>query len=381
MPERSTWEVIRNSLPWVPGYFWQRCIRRMPHSRPIHLVIGIANHFEPPLQKQWASAAYGTTERNSRLKQWCREYPAAMGCWRDGDGRPLRHTYFYAAESCEAEVLDLLAEHCHAGWGEVEIQLHHGVESPDTAENTRTALSEFRDALAARGLLCRDNGSDLARYAFVHGNWALANSAQGQFCGVDQEMQILADTGCYADFTLPAPSCAQIAKINSIYECGLPLNHRAPHRRGHDLRAGRAPKTFPLIVEGPLLVDLGRRTRTFFPSIESSELSGINPPTMRRFELWRKAAISVAGRPEWLFIKLHCHGMAAGQATSLYGEAMQAFVKQLVQNPRNHVEYELHFVTLREMVNIILAACNGKTGNPGKYRDYRLRLTHSAAQP
>ena len=38
-------------------------------------------------------------------------------------------------------------------------------------------------------------------YAFVHGNFALANSAGGRYCGVDEEMQILAETGCYADMT------------------------------------------------------------------------------------------------------------------------------------------------------------------------------------
>jgi hypothetical protein len=31
-------------------------------------------------------------------------------------------------------------------------------------------------------------------------------------------------------------------------------------------------------------------------------------------------------------------------------------------------------VTAREMANIILAACDGKEGNPGEYRDYRFKL-------
>jgi hypothetical protein len=33
----------------------------------------------------------------------------------------------------------------------------------------------------------------------------------------------------------------------------------------------------------------------------------------------------------------------------------------------------LHFVTAREMTNILLAACDGRDGNPGSYRDYRLK--------
>jgi len=31
-------------------------------------------------------------------------------------------------------------------------------------------------------------------------------------------------------------------------------------------------------------------------------------------------------------------------------------------------------VTAREMANVILAACDGKEGDPGEYRDYRFRL-------
>jgi hypothetical protein len=37
----------------------------------------------------------------------------------------------------------------------------------------------------------------------------------------------------------------------------------------------------------------------------------------------------------------------------------------------------VHFVTAREMVNIALAACDGNSGNPGQYRDYRFRLNRA----
>ena len=380
MSPPTTWELLRNSLSWLPGYLWQRCVRAAPRERPVHVMIGIADHFEPPIEESSADTTR-QSGRNLRLREWCRDYPAALDRWRDQDGQPLRHTYFHPAEQYDEEAIDLLAEHCHSGWGEIEIHLHHGVESPDTAENTRRTLVAFRDALAARGCLARENGgSDSARYAFVHGNWALANSAQGRYCGVDQEMQILADTGCYADFTLPAPTSAQISKINALYECALPLNERAPHRRGRDLRTGRTPTVFPLMVQGPLLADFGRRRRGgWLPSIENSEIAGINPATMRRFGLWRKAAISVEGCHEWVFIKLHCHGMAAEQESAMYGPAMQEFLKELVEGPLNRVDYQLHFVTMREMVNVMLAACDGRTGNPGEYRNYRFRLMQRAA--
>ncbi len=303
-----------------------------------------------------------------------------MKNWRDDDGRHFRHTYFYPAEQYDADLIDRLAEHCRDGWGEIEVHLHHGINGPDTKQHTLQTLTEFRDALASRGCLSLENGAGLPRYAFVHGNWALANSAQGRFCGVDDEMQILADTGCYADFTLPAPSSAQINKINSIYECALPLHERAPHRRGVDLQCGRVPRTFPLIVQGPLMIDFhGRNHGWLFPRIEYGEMSANNPPTLRRLGLWRQAGIAVQGRPEWLFIKLHCHGMAPQDREAMVGRPLQNFLSDLIDDPTKRADYRVHFVTMREMANIIIAACSGHSGDPGEYRDYRFQLIDSSS--
>jgi hypothetical protein len=301
-----------------------------------------------------------------------------VDAWRDDEGRPFRHTYFYPAEQYDATLIDRLAEHCHDGWGEIEIHLHHGVNTPDTRENTRRVLSEFRDALEARGCLSREDGAGPPRYAFVHGNWALANSAQGRFCGVDDEMQILAETGCYADFTLPAPSSAQVSKINAIYECSLPLNQRAPHRLGKDLQNGRPPKIFPLIIQGPLQINFGHRKHGWaFPGIEDGALTTATPPTMQRLRLWQDSAITVRGRPDWLFIKLHCHGMDPRDEQAILGASMQDFLRDLTDGGPDKREYRVHFATAREMVNIALAACDGNCGNPGQYRDYRFQMIGS----
>ena len=98
-------------------------------------------------------------------------------------------------------------------------------------------------------------------YGFVHGNLALGNSAGGRFCGVDEEMQILADTGCYADFTLPsAPDQSQVPRINDIYQCGGPLDKARPHRSGPSVRVGVRPQ-LPLIFTGPLVFNWSRRVK------------------------------------------------------------------------------------------------------------------------
>jgi len=344
----------------------------------VHLVVALADHFEPSIMPGAPRTYASFDEQQRRVEQWCSQYPNTVEPWRDADGRPLRHTYFYPAEQYNKALIDRLVEHCRAGWGEIEIHLHHGTEAPDTAENTRRVLLEFRDALAAHSVLSCWNGEGAPRYAFVHGNWALANSGGGTACGVNEEMQILAETGCYADLTLPsAPHPAQVPKINALYECALPLCQRAPHRRGRSLRQAYTPRIFPLIIQGPLGLNFARPVRGWpVPHIETGALTMLCPPTMHRLRLWCRPAITVKGRPNWIFIKLHCHGMDPRDEAAMLGSPMRQFLSDLTEGAGAGSRYQVHFATAREMVNIVLAACDGREGNPGDYRDYRLRLLY-----
>ena len=363
-------------LRWLPAYAGQQLVRRgFRKAGPQHLIVALADHFEPSIVPGVSGRHADLDEQERRLERWCRDYPKIADAHRDGDGFPFRHTYFYPAEQFHKTLIDRLAEHCHDGWGEVEIHLHHGVDAPDTSEATRRVLVDFRDELASRGCLARWNGQGSPRYAFVHGNWALANSADGRYCGVDDEMAILAETGCYADLTLPVPlGLPQVGKINSLYECGLPLDQRAPHRRGRSLAVGRSAGTFPLMVQGPLMVNALRRVGgRLRPGIEQGVLVTHDAPTPARLGLWQQAGISVAGRPEWAFIKLSCHGMDPRDEPVMLGAPIQRFLRTLLDAARDDGA-RVHFVTAREMVNIALAACDGRDGDPGAYREYRLRL-------
>jgi len=342
-----------------------------PVTGPVHLILAVADHFEPAIDPEDGQKRVSRSEQERRLEWWRKEYPKAADRWRDSEGRPFVHTYFYPAEQYDEGLLEILADHCHSGWGETEVHLHHGVTEPDTPENTRRMLSEFRDRLAYRHrCLAREEGSDLPRYCFVHGNFALANSAEGQYCGVDSEMKILAETGCYADLTLPtAPGDpAQTAKINSLYECALPIEKRAPQRRGLDLRLGRAPQTLPIVVQGPLLVTLTSSLARRSLFIDNGAITAPHPMSLERLSSW----VHVHGRPDWLFIKLHCHGMDPTQKDVVIGAAFGRFLEELAGGAESRKE-TLHFVTAREMANIALAACDGKDGNPSDYRDYRFK--------
>ena len=362
-------------LRWIPNYAWQRLTRREPRG-PLHLIIALADHFEPAIVPDNPKARAPQAEQRRRVETWCSEYSRVAQQYRDKSGRPLVHTYFYPAEQYDHNLVEQIAEHCRSGWGELEIHLHHGIESSATAESTRAQLVEFRDALAnEHGCLSYLDGAGPPKYAFVHGNFALANAGRGFCCGVDNEMEILAETGCYADLTLPATAFhrAQISKINCVYECALPLNRRAAHARGHNLRSGKAPQTFPLIIQGPLMLHFQRSSHNRFGRFETAALTGANPPRMSRLELWKKAAIAVQGRPDWLFIKLHCHSMAPNDRDALVGGSFRSFMGELVSGAEQRQE-TLHFVTAREMVNMLWAACDGRDGDPDQYRDYRLKL-------
>jgi len=367
---------MRYAARILPSLFRQQVLGTHPKGR-VHLIITLADHFEPAIMPGEGQRRASIDVQEQRLERWCKEYPILAREWRDNEGYPFRHTHFYPAEQFDPALIDRLAEHCTQGWGEIGIHLHHGVNEPDTAENTRRTIADFRNQLERRNCLCYLDGSGPARYAFVHGNFALANSAGGAMCGVDEEMQILADTGCYADLTLPAAvfDPAQISKTNSLYECGLPLTQRAPHSAGEDLAVGRSPRVFPLMVQGPLLLTRGPGWR---PRIENAALVGTNPPSLRRLQTWKRAAVWVKGRPDWIFIKLHCHSMDPTHEHAVLGDGMRAFLKNLVAGAsvRNEV---LHFCTAREMVNIALAACDGREGNPGEFRDSRLKRSRKRA--
>jgi hypothetical protein len=291
---------------------------------------------------------------------------------------PFRHTNFFPAEQYERPLLDMLAGLQADGYGEVEIHLHHGVERPDTAENTRRQLEEFRDTLAEdHKCLARVVGEGPAsqpKYGFVHGNWALANSAGGRFCGVDSEMQILADTGCYADFTLPSvPFQSQVPRVNAIYQCGHSFAKARPHRSGRSLKVGDS-LTLPIIFTGPLVFDWTRRVRGFpVPRVEDGALAQNYPLTMDRLNRWRSAGIGVRDRPDWTFIKLYSHGFFDWDQDLMIGEQMKRFMGEVLEVAERTGEFKVHFASAREAFNMVVAAVDGKTGAPGAYRDYKLR--------
>src|SRR6202043_585670 len=94
-------------------------------------------------------------------------------------------------------------------------------------------------------------------YGFVHGNWALDNSRpDGRWCGVNNELDILRQTGCYADFTLPSyPSPTQTRKINSIYYATDDPARPKSHDRGINVGSAPRPANSLMLIQGPLALN------------------------------------------------------------------------------------------------------------------------------
>jgi hypothetical protein len=273
-------------------------------------------------------------------------------------------------EQYEAEHLDALAALCRAGYGEVEIHLHH---DGDTADNLAAKLREYKGILSERhGLLARDPHTGEVVYGFVHGNWALDNSGPGgRNCGVNNELDVLRQTGCYADFTLPsAPEPAQTRKINSLYYAvDDPLRPKS-HDTGTDVGVRPRPADSLLLVQGPLLLDWTRRKASLFPRIENGCLQGNQPPTLERLWLWLQARVQVPTRPDWFFVKLNTHGTQEHNQRVLLGEPMVRFHQGLAEHARRNPAFQFHYVTAREMCNLVLAAEAGWTGSVADALDY-----------
>jgi len=355
---------------WILSYI-KSLIRKAPgieSSRPIHILFCLADHFEP----YWNAADEETARR--RVALWADNYPKLASRFLDADGKNPQHTFFYPSEEYRPEHLEKLALLCKKGFGEVEVHLHH---DRDTSEGFRNNISAFIQELRTRhGLLPSRRGDGSIRYAFIHGNWALDNSRKdGRWCGVNNELQILRETGCYADLTLPsAPSDTQTAKINSIYYATDDPSRPKSHNTGHDVRVGGKDVGDLLMIQGPLTLNWRRRSSGIFPRIENGEIAWDNPPTAERVDMWVKQHIHVKGRPDWVFIKVHTHGAQEKNQIVLLGEHIEDMHRHLNDRYNDRKRYFLHYVTAREMYNIIKAAEAGKEGTPGEYRDYLLTL-------
>lgn len=351
---------------WIGDYLrgdWRA--PAVPSGTTRNLMFCFVDHYEPGFERPTYEI------ERQRVARWRRDYPRLCADHRDADGRPPIHTFFYPEEEYRPEHLEPLVEMCREGMGEIEIHLHH---DQDTEAGLRAKLRSFTATLVdGHGALPVDARTGRASWAFIHGNWALDNShpIAGHGCGVDNELQVLAAEGCYADFTLPsAPSPCQTSMINSIYYATDDPQRPKSHDRGERVRVGGQPRGDLMIIQGPLGLNWRSRRFGLVPRIENSDLRTSNPPSAARVDNWVRTGVHVVGRPEWIFVKVHTHGAPERDVDVLLGEPMARMFSYLETRYNDGSAWRLHYVSAREMYNIIKAAEAGRAGDPGQYRDF-----------
>lgn len=336
---------------------------REPRVRGLrHLIFAVCDHYEP----LWGQPTEDVGE--DRVRFWQENYPSMASAFRDADGRAPQHTFFFPGEEYRPRFFDRLERLILDRFGEVELHLHH---HDATSESFREEVLSYLGIFGERGHFSRDPDGRI-RYAFIHGNWALANGRpDGRQCGVDDELPILFDTGCYADLTFPsAPDITQPNIVNQLYWPTGDLGRKRAYEWGERARVGKRYDDRLLLVQGPLALAL--RPGGVGVRIESSALTAKDPGTSSRIRTWTDRNIHVEGRPEWVFVKVHTHGAPEKQAESLLGDAGREMHRTLCGRYNDGIRWRLHYVTAREMVNIAFAAMDGHAGDPNEYRDYVL---------
>ncbi len=342
--------MIRGLDRWLASYWKTRHQRRdRQHGEPTDLLLCICDHFEP--KRGNASPA----RARARVQEWLDKYPVLFDQFRDSDGLPPQHTFFYPEDEYEPELVDMVASLCHKGYGEVEIHLHH---DNDTAAGLRQKLLDFKRTLHDQhGLLGTDRETGEVVYGFIHGNWALCNSRKdGRWCGVDNELDILRETGCYADFTMPsAPNETQTSTINQLYWASSTGRPKA-HDRGVQLGKGPQPSDSLLMIQGPLLLDWKARKFGCLPGIENGNLQHSQPPGPERLKLWMRANIKPFSNSSSVFVKLHTHGVHEPNQEVLLGPQLVQLHEALRRLSDADTSFRFHYVTAREMANSAIAA-------------------------
>ncbi|MES2661952.1 MAG: hypothetical protein V4629_01495 [Pseudomonadota bacterium] len=354
--------IIRKKLHiWLPAYcinllyfFYNLISGNNSNSQPNHICVLFVDHFELNGQLH-------------RQQAWFERYADLAKQHTDADGCYPKHTFFYALDLLHEEELAPLQKLVEAGHGEVELHWHHGHQTEQSFNQT---LSEVMPIFQSYGFMKPYKTEQRACFAFIHGNWSLDNSRGNEFCGLNNEIDLLKQWGCYADFTFPALfQAAQPAYINCIRYAKDDAQPKS-YRKAREAEVGKKSDVNEfMIFQGPLTINWFDWRHKWHPTFEDADIhTHATHADPKRIEAWLRQKIHVKGRPEWQFVKLFCHG--AQDYASVVGPATHEMWNYLEKNYNDGTKYVLHYVTAREAYNIVRAAEDGLTGNPNQYRDY-----------
>lgn len=323
----------------------------MRPKRPKRAWVAITDHYEPLGRDGSLEVALG------RVAKWRQKWPRiADDAPKDTAGQRPQYSFFYPQEEYRFDLLEGIAEMVRLGVGDVEVHLHHHNEQQDSFI---TKMTEFLSRLTDdHGLLRKQDGRTV--FGFIHGNWALDNShPKGWFCGVNGEIALLRDLGCYADFTMPAiPEAPQGRVINQIYWCtSNPDNRPRSFDRGIEATMGGGRRGDLLMITGPVGLRLSSR---LLPRVETGEIAHYDMPTIARVRRWFDLAPSIG---DDLFLKLYTHGAPEkNHEPLLNGGLSNLFAWIAEEADRRNIE--IHWATAWQMYQAADALMLGRTSAP-----------------
>jgi hypothetical protein len=302
---------------------------------PERIWVTIADHFEP----KWRRVDFSKAQ--SRVALWRTSWPeTAKRCKPDSVGNAPRYTFFFPEEEYHPKLMEPLAEMVRDGIADVEVHLHHDGEG---RQNFIDRISGFcRSLHDEHGLLRKRKGK--LTFGFIHGNWALDNSRpDGRWCGLKDEIRVLRDLGCYADFTMPSgDSPTQASLVNTIYYCKGDPNRPKSYDDGVPVTPGGRVEGDLLMISGPI----GMRWRDrWLPRLETGELRYGNVATPYRVRRWVELAPRIG---KDIFIKLFTHGAQERNSSALLSDVLESAFNMLVEEA-NRRECAIHFVSAWQM--------------------------------
>ena len=329
-------KLIRHADIWLAPYLRDRARKRMRGTKPKRAWVAITDHFEP----LGSGASIGTAL--SRVAQWRDKWPRiADDAPRDANGKRPQYSFFYPQEEYRRDLLDGIAEIVRLDIADVEVHLHHDHEQ---RESFIRKVSEYSRCLVNdHGLLRQHKGRTV--FGFIHGNWALDNSRpDGECCGLNGEIALLRDLGCYADFTMPsAPSPTQGRVVNQIYWCTNNQDNRSrSFDHGIEATAGGGKRGDLLMITGPIGLRFGER---MMPRLETGEIAGYDMPTPLRVRRWFDLAPTIG---EDAFLKIYTHGAPEHNIGPLLNGGLSDLYRMLAEDAEKR-GIEVHWATAWQM--------------------------------
>jgi hypothetical protein len=346
-------KLPRHAEIWLVPYLKDRLRKSMRPTQPKRAWVVVADHYEPMGMGASLEIALG------RVAQWRDKWPRiADDSPRDAAGQRPQYSFFYPQEEYQRDLLDGIAEMVRLGVGDVEVHLHHDSEQ---RESFIEKVTEYcRRLTGDHGLLRQQDGRTV--FGFIHGNWALDNSRpDGKACGLNGEIGLLRDLGCYADFTMPSvPSPTQGRIANQVYWCtNNPDNRPRSFDRGIEATVGGGRQGDLLMITGPIGVRFGER---LLPRLENGEIAGYDLPTPSRVRRWFDLAPTIG---DDVFLKLFTHGAQKRNLEPLLNGGLGNLFRLLAEEAERR-GIEIHWATAWQMYQAADALIHGQEPVPAQ---------------